>query len=301
MPVPENTGIVPQGTLMLKTLTVIGVGLIGGSFARALKKAGVVARVVGVDRDRDNLQQALALGVIDEAADSLESGVQQAELVFIAVPVRSIVSVVAELAPLLPQGCVVTDGGSVKEDVVRACEPLMPTGTSFVGGHPIAGTEHSGAAASFAELFQGKRCILTPTAVTNPAALELVRRAWEAAGSRVECMDVQSHDRVFAAVSHLPHMVAYALVHAVDRSAEEEENILAFSAGGFRDFTRIASSDPVMWRDIAVMNRGALLDMMDRYAVEFNALRERIASSDAAWLEEFFQTSKRLRDGIAQR
>jgi len=216
----------------------------------------------------------------------------------LAVPVGAIAEVVRQAAPYLVSGCIVTDGGSVKDEVLQNCVPLMPEGTYFVGGHPIAGTEHSGASAAFPELYQGRRCILTPTASTNPEALELVTSLWQTAGSRVECMDAQTHDRVFAAVSHLPHMVAYALVHAVDRSAEEEENILAFSAGGFRDFTRIASSDPVMWRDIALMNRAALLDMLDRYAVEFNCLRERVASGDAVWLENFFQTSKRLRDGL---
>jgi prephenate dehydrogenase len=283
---------------MIKTLAVIGVGLIGGSFALALKQAGVVERVIGIDHDPDNLALALSLGVINEAASSLADGLGQAQVVFVAVPVGSIAFVVSQAAPYLAPGCIVTDGGSVKDEVLQACLPLMPEGTHFVGGHPIAGTEHSGAGAAFPGLYLGRRCILTPTSLTNTGALDLVRSLWQAAGCRVECMDAQIHDRVFAAVSHLPHMVAYALVHAVDRSAEEEENILAFSAGGFRDFTRIASSNPVMWRDIALMNRVALLDMLDRYAVEFNGLRERVASGDAAWLEEFFQTSKRLRDGL---
>lgn len=283
---------------MIKTLAVIGVGLIGGSFALALKQAGVVERVIGIDSDQENLALALSLGVIDEAASCLADGLVQAQVVFIAVPVGSIALVVRQAVPYLAPGCIVTDGGSVKDEVLQACLPLMPTGTHFVGGHPIAGTEHSGAGAAFPELYQGRRCILTPTSSTNAAALELVRSLWQAAGSRVESMNAQVHDRIFAAVSHLPHMVAYALLHAVDRSAEEEENILAFSAGGFRDFTRIASSDPIMWRDIALMNRVALLDMLDRYVLEFNSLRERVASGDAAWLEEFFQTSKRLRDGL---
>lgn len=286
---------------MVKTLAVIGIGLIGGSFARALRAVGSVEHIIGIDTDPVNLTQALALKVIDQSAASLAEGVTQADLVFIAVPVHSISTVVAAIAPCLKPGAVVTDGGSVKDEVVRVCEPLMPAGTSFVGGHPIAGTEHSGVAASFAELFTGRRCILTPTSATDSDALKLVSDLWEAAGSRVEYMDTLSHDRVFAAVSHLPHMVAYSLVHAVNRSAEEEENILAFSAGGFRDFTRIASSDPVMWRDIALMNRSALLDMFDRYTLEFTALRERVAAGDAEWLEEFFTTSKRLRDSIATR
>lgn len=283
---------------MIKTIAVIGVGLIGGSFSRALKAAGVVERVVGFDLDPENLTEALQLGVIDEIAADYASAVCAADLVFLAVPVRAMTAAVAACVPHLPAGCVVTDGGSVKDELVVACEQLMPAGRFFVGGHPIAGTEHSGAKASFATLFQGRRCILTPTSHTDQKALELVQRLWEAAGSRVECMEPLTHDRVFAAVSHLPHMVAYALVHAVDRSAEEEENILAFSAGGFRDFTRIASSDPSMWRDIALMNRLPLLSVLERYQQEFAVLKEKVAAGDGVWLENYFTTSKRLRDEI---
>ena len=283
---------------MIKTLAVIGVGLIGGSFSRALKAAGAVQRVIGFDLDSKNLAEALQLGVVDEIAADYASAVSSADLVFLAVPVRAMTAAVAACAPYLSAGCVVTDGGSVKEELVIACEALMPHGCSFVGGHPIAGTEYSGAKASFATLFQGRRCILTPTGRTDQQALELVQRLWEAAGSRVECMEPLTHDRVFAAVSHLPHMVAYALVHAVDRSAEEEENILAFSAGGFRDFTRIASSHPSMWRDIALMNRLPLLAVLERYQQEFAVLKEKVAAGDGAWLENYFTTSKRLRDEI---
>lgn len=283
---------------MIKTLAVIGVGLIGGSFCRALKAAAVVERVLGFDLDAANLTEALRLGVIDEAAQDHAAAVASADLVLLAVPVRAMTAALAACVPHLPTGCVVTDGGSVKDELVTSCERLMPAGCYFVGGHPIAGTEHSGAAASFATLFQGRRCILTPTDRTNQQALDLVRRLWEAAGSRVECMEPLTHDRVFAAVSHLPHMVAYALVHAVNGSAEEEENILAFSAGGFRDFTRIASSDPSMWRDIALMNRLPLLAMLERYQQEFDALKEKVLAGDGVWLEEYFTTSKRLRDDI---
>ena len=283
---------------VITTLAVIGVGLIGGSFCRALKTAGVVQRVIGYDQNPVNLADALRLGVIDEAAPDCTTAVSCADVLFLAVPVRAMTAVVAACAPHLPFGCVVTDGGSVKDELVSSCEQLMPEGCHFVGGHPIAGTENSGAGASFAELFQGRRCILTPTVRTNQPALELVRYLWEKAGSKVECMEPLTHDRVFAAVSHLPHLVAYALVHAVAGSAEEEENILAFSAGGFRDFTRIASSDPSMWRDIALMNRLPLLTLLDRYQQEFSALREKVASGDGIWLEDYFTTSKRLRDEI---
>lgn len=283
---------------MINRLTVIGVGLIGGSFCRALKAAGAVQHITGFDLDRDNLSEALQLGVIDQAATDYRTAVQDTELLFLAVPVRSVQSVLQQCAEWLPPGCIVTDGGSVKQELVEQCEALLHPGSFFVGGHPIAGTEHSGVEASFATLFQGRRCILTPTERTDPAALEAVRQLWEAAGSRVEYMDPLQHDRVFAAVSHLPHLVAYALVHAVSRSSDEEEDILAFSAGGFRDFTRIASSDPTMWRDIAIMNRKQLLAMLDRYQQEFSELRGRIEGGDSDWLEEYFTTSKRLRDEI---
>jgi prephenate dehydrogenase len=283
---------------VINILTVIGVGLIGGSFARALKAAGAVERVVGYDHDSENLAEAVRLGVIDEAAVNCALAVSAADVVLLAVPVRSVAAVLEACVPHLPSGCIVTDGGSVKDELVSSCEQLMPASCYFVGGHPIAGTEHSGAKASFATLFQGRRCILTPSARTNQKALELVQRLWEAAGSKVECMDPLTHDRVFAAVSHLPHMVAYTLVHAVAGSAEEEENILTFSAGGFRDFTRIASSDPLMWRDIALMNKLPLLVVLDRYQKEFSLLKEKVAAGDGAWLEEYFTTSKRLRDEI---
>jgi len=194
--------------------------------------------------------------------------------------------------------CVVTDGGSVKEGIVAACERLMPAGRHFVGGHPIAGTEHSGVEASFAALYQGKRCILTPTELTDGEALRKVTRMWELAGSEVITMDVLKHDRVVAAISHLPHMVAYSLVNAVEGYDRFEESILRYSAGGFRDFTRIASSDPEMWRDIAVMNRDALLEMMDFFTSYFAKLRTLVERGDGEGMRQFFEESKRSRDAI---
>ena len=174
----------------------------------------------------------------------------------------------------------------------------MPQGCHFIGGHPIAGTEHSGVEASFATLYEGRRCILTPTERTDPAALATVQRMWEVAGSEVVTMDVIKHDRVLAAVSHLPHMVAYALVNAVAGYDRFDENILHYSAGGFRDFTRIASSDPVMWRDIALMNREAVVEMMDYFARYFSQLRDLVTVGDGPGLELFFAASKESRDAI---
>jgi prephenate dehydrogenase len=283
---------------MIERLAIIGVGLIGGSLARALREAGVLKSVVGIGRSLPNLEEALSLGICDEITQDLVEGVRGADVVFISVPVCAIPGVVAEIAPALAPGCIVTDGGSVKAAIVSECERIMPPGCFFVGGHPIAGTEHSGAAASFATLYVGKRCILTPTEQTDPAALEMVSRLWKLCSAVVCCMEPGHHDRIFAEISHLPHVVAYALVHAVGTADVEGENVLSYSAGGFRDFTRIASSDPVMWRDIALMNRQALLASIDGFSASLAELRTRIDRSDPRGLAEFFTTAKQFRDGI---
>ena len=284
--------------MIINRLTVIGVGLIGGSFAMALRRAGVVGRIIGVDTNADNLDQALSRGIIDEIATDAVSGVSGADVVFISVPVCAIASVVQSIAPALPVDCIVTDGGSVKAEVVRQCDALMPSGSRFVGGHPIAGTEHAGAAAAFPDLFGGKRCVLTPGLTSDAGAIATISQLWTAAGADVCCMESGHHDRIFAEISHLPHAIAYTLVHAVGTADVEGENVLSYSAGGFRDFTRIASSDPVMWRDIALMNRDALLASIDGFSASLAELRRRIDSSDRSGLTEFFTTAKQFRDGI---
>lgn len=284
--------------MFIKRLAVIGVGLIGGSFAMALRRAGVVGRIVGVDTDADNLARALSLGIVDETTDDALAGVSGADVVFVSVPVCSIAAVVRDISASLTAGCIVTDGGSVKSAVVSQCDALMPPGCRFVGGHPIAGTEYSGAAAAFPELFIGKRCVLTPGLTADRDAFETVSGLWTAAGADVCSMESGHHDRIFAEISHLPHAVAYALVHAVGTADVEGENVLSYSAGGFRDFTRIASSDPVMWRDIALMNRGALLASIDGFSASLAELRRRIDSGDQVGLTEFFTTAKQFRDGI---
>lgn len=283
---------------LINRLAIIGVGLIGGSLARILREQGEVGEIVGIGRGEVNLRKAVELGVVDSYSIDPAAGVAGADLVFLATPVCSIPSIVAEIAPHLVAGCVVTDGGSVKEEIVSACEPLMPPGVHFVGGHPIAGTEHSGVEASFSSLYAGKRCIVTPTSRTCPDALAKVVRMWEVAGSEVVVMDTEKHDRVVAAISHLPHMVAYSLVNAVGGYDRFDENIIRYSAGGFRDFTRIASSDPAMWRDIALMNREAVIEMMDHFAKYFASLRELVAEADGPALERFFRESKESRDSI---
>jgi prephenate dehydrogenase len=283
---------------LVKRMAVIGVGLIGGSFARVLREKGAVLEVVGIGRGEANLKRGVELGVLDSYCLDPREGVRGADLVFVATPVCSIPAMVARIAPFLSPGCIVTDGGSVKEYVVSSCEPLMPAGTFFVGGHPIAGTEHSGVEASFSTLYQGKRCIVTPTAKTDPGALEKVIELWKIAGSTVPVMDPVQHDRMVAAISHLPHMVAYSLVNAVDGYDRFGGELLSFSAGGFRDFTRIASSDPVMWRDIALTNREAILETMDFFSGYLAKLRGMVETGDAAALEAFFLNSKQKRDAI---
>jgi prephenate dehydrogenase len=283
---------------LINKLAIIGVGLIGGSLARALRGKGEVGEIVGIGRTEANLRRAVELGVIDRYTHDPVSGVAGADMVFLAIPVCSIAAMTARIAPALAPGCVVTDGGSVKGEIAAACEPLMPPGTFFVGGHPIAGTENSGVDASFLTLYQGRRCIITPTPNTDPAALNKVVRMWEIAGSEVILMDVAKHDRVLAAISHLPHMVAYALVNAVGDYDRFDESILKYSAGGFKDFTRIASSDPVMWRDIAMMNRDSVLELMDFFTGYFAELRRLVEKGDPRELEDFFARSKEKRDAI---
>ncbi len=287
-----------ETTAVSKRMTVIGVGLIGGSLARILRERGAVGEIIGVGRSENNLRRAVELGVIDSFSTDPCEGVKGADLVFLATPVCSIGSLLARISRSLSTGCIVTDGGSVKEAIVAECEPLMPAGTHFVGGHPIAGTEKSGVDASFSTLFQKKRCIVTPTPLTDSRALDTVVRMWEIAGSEVITMDAAKHDRIVAAISHLPHMVAYSLVNAVEGYDRLDESILSYSAGGFRDFTRIASSDPVMWRDIALMNRDALLEMIDLFSGYFSHLRALVENRDSLGLEHFFAESKKSRDAI---
>lgn len=283
---------------LINRLAIVGVGLIGGSLARILREKGEVGEIVGIGRGEENLRRAVELGVIDRYEHDAAKGVCGADMVFLATPVCTIAPLLARIAGSLAPGAVVTDGGSVKEEIVTECEKLIPPGCSFVGGHPIAGTEKSGVDASFSTLYKGKRCIVTPTASTDAKALARVVKMWEIAGSEVVLMDPVKHDKVVAAISHLPHMVAYSLVHAVADYDGCDERIIKYSAGGFRDFTRIASSDPAMWRDIALQNRGAVLEMMDFFSGKYAELRELVANSDSTGLESYFASSRDQRDSI---
>jgi len=279
-------------------LAVVGVGLIGGSLALALKEAGAVGHVVGIGRGLPNLETALRLGVVDSYTLDLAEGVADADVIFLATPVQALGTVAEQAMPHLKAGAIITDGGSVKQAVIDAIEPHLRADVHFVPGHPIAGTENSGAEAAFATLYRDRRCILTPTGKTASEALDRMQRMWQLVGSQVVIMDVEKHDRVLAAISHLPHMVAYALVNAVGSYDRYNENILEYSAGGFRDFTRIASSDPTMWRDIAMTNREALIEMMEQFETFFAELKEDVAIGSGERLFEFFRRSKESRDEI---
>jgi prephenate dehydrogenase len=282
----------------INKLAVVGVGLIGGSLALALKEAGAVGHVVGIGRGLANLETALKLGVVDSYTQELAEGVKDADVIFLATPVQALGPVAEQAMPHLKAGAIITDGGSVKQAVIDAIEPHLRDDVHFVAGHPIAGTENSGAEAAFVTLYRDRRCILTPTDSTDEGALEKIRQMWTLVGSQVVVMDVEKHDRVLAAISHLPHMVAYALVNAVGAYDRYDENILEYSAGGFRDFTRIASSDPTMWRDIALTNRDALVEMMQQFESFFAELKEDVASGSDERLFEFFRRSKQSRDEI---
>lgn len=279
-------------------LAVVGVGLIGGSLALALKEAGAVGHVVGIGRGLPNLETALRLGVVDSYTLDLAEGVADADVIFLATPVQALGTVAEQAMPHLKAGAIITDGGSVKQAVIDAIEPHLRDDVHFVPGHPIAGTENSGAEAAFATLYRDRRCILTPTGKTASEALDRILSMWQLVGSQVVIMDVEKHDRVLAAISHLPHMVAYALVNAVGSYDRYNENILEYSAGGFRDFTRIASSDPTMWRDIAMTNREALIEMMEQFETFFAELKEDVAIGSGERLFEFFRRSKESRDEI---
>lgn len=285
-------------TLYIPRLAVVGVGLIGGSLALALRQAAAVGEIVGIGRGLPNLHKALELGIVDRITQDPIEGTREADLVFLATPVCKLAEVAAVIMPHLKPGAVLTDGGSVKAHVINDIEPLLRPDIHFVPGHPIAGTEQSGAEAAFATLYRQRRCILTPTQRTDSEALDLVQRMWQLVGSEVVVMDAEKHDRILAAISHLPHMVAYSLVNAVGSYDRYEENILEYSAGGFRDFTRIASSDPTMWRDIALTNRTALIEMMERFERFFAELKEDVKVGEGERLFEFFQRSKDMRDNI---
>ena len=284
------------GERLFKRAAVIGVGLIGGSVARVLKNRGLADRVIGAGRSRANLDTALALGIIDEALPA-EDAVKDADLVVLCGPVLSVIPTLEAVAPHIKNGSVVTDAGSTKKEIVERAEKIAGGRFDFVGSHPIAGTEKSGAGSSFESLFEGHRCIVTPSVNTNPTALETVKKVWEAAGMEIVEMDAQTHDMVLGAVSHLPHMVVYSLVNTVFNE-ENPEDVVEFAAGGFKDTTRIGSSPGEMWADIAMSNRAALKKLMAKMRSELEKLESVIEKGDRKSMIDYFEKARRFREKL---
>lgn len=275
-------------------LAIIGVGLIGGSFALALRQAGAVREVLGVGRSAANLDLARQHGLIDRVVDFAEAG--QADCILLAMPVGETAAVLAQLALHLKAGAVVTDAGSTKANVVATAKSILGARFSdFVPGHPIAGSECNGPLAARADLFQARKVVLTPTSETRATAQALVTALWTVTGAQVEILDAAQHDQVFAAVSHLPHLAAYALVNELAQR-ENSAAFFHFAASGFRDFTRIAGSSPEMWRDIALANRGALLNELDAYIAALQQLRAAVEAGDHQTLLKIFSQASIARE-----
>ena len=285
-------------TAILYKLVIIGVGLIGGSFAMALRKAGLFEHIVGIGRSQQNMQCAVDHGVIDEIATDITSALHNADLVFLAMPVGQTAHIMAQIAPHLQANTIITDAGSTKQDVIAAARHHLPIQNRhhFVPGHPIAGTEQSGAQAAQADLYRHKHVILTPLPETSIDAVERVSQLWQACGARVSLMPADEHDQVLAATSHLPHILAFTMMNHLHHSNSNRENLLRFAGSGLRDFTRIASSSPEMWRDICLANREALLGQIDAYQNELKLLQGMLKNNEGGALEQAFSEARKIRE-----
>ena len=282
-------------------VALIGVGLIGSSLARVLKRERMADQIVAVARSEATRAKAIELGIVDEVSADAAQAAEGADLLVLCTPLGAYADVMAAAGPRLKAGAIVSDVGSAKVCVIRDVTPLLPPGVHFVPAHPVAGTEHSGPEAGFAELFEGRWCILTPPDGTDAGALETIAALWRAAGSRVEKMDAKHHDLVLAITSHLPHLIAYNIVGtAADLEAVTESEVIKYSAGGFRDFTRIAASDPVMWRDIFLANREAVLEMLSRFNEDLARLQRAIRWGDGEMLREMFTRTRHIRREILE-
>ncbi len=280
-------------------VTIIGVGLMGGSLALAMKKEGLAGAVLGVDRQPHQLEKAVARGAIDAYTCEPAEGIQGADLVVLATPVGRFETIIRQVAPKLSSGCIVTDVGSTKGALVGQIESMLPGAVSFVGGHPIAGKEKSGIEAASMDLFKGARCILTPTSRTHRPALEKIKNLWKEIGSEVVTMDPMDHDRVLAAISHLPHMAAYALVNTALDLLDGDQTLVACSGGGFKDFTRIAASSPEMWRDICLLNGENILATLEAYEMVLGRIKRYIQDHNGDGLYQEFERARKLREGLS--
>ncbi len=298
---------------IFERMALIGLGLIGSSLARVAKRDGLVGHIAGTARTPETMETATRLGFIDSTHETPADAVADADLVVLCTPLGVLADVAAAMAPGLKAGAIVTDVGSVKSSVIRDVGPVLPEGVHFVPAHPVAGTEHSGPEAGFAELFEGRYCILTPPPGTDTQAVERLGELWRRAGSLVEIMDAHHHDRVLAITSHLPHLISYTIVgtaadlenQLLRESAEESDvvrtrEVIRYSAGGFRDFTRIAASDPVMWRDIFLNNREAVLEMLGRFSEDIAALQRAIRWGEGDKLHDLFERTRKIRRGVVE-
>jgi cyclohexadieny/prephenate dehydrogenase len=286
---------------MFRKIALIGVGLIGSSMAHGARAAGLAAHISGYARREETRAGATRAGFADSVHGDLEACVKDADLVVLATPVGSFAEIAERIGPHLAKGSILTDVGSVKMAVIRDVGPHVPEGVHFIPGHPIAGTEQSGPESGFAELFHGRWCILTPPPGTDAEAVEKLKTFWERLGSMVEVMDPKHHDLVLAVVSHLPHLIAYNIVGtAADLEEVTQSEVIKFSASGFRDFTRIAASDPTMWRDIFLNNREAVLEMLGRFSEDLTALQRAIRWGDGDALFNLFTRTRAIRRSIIE-
>ena len=286
---------------MFDRLALIGVGLIGSSIALGARQHGLVKEIVATARSQATRDTVLRLGLADSVTESAAEVVKGADLVIICAPVGAFKAIAAEIGPHLEQGAILTDVGSVKQTVIDDMAPHVPDGAHLVPGHPVAGTEDSGPESGFAELFTDRWCILTPPAGADKDAVEKLTAFWQALGSKVEVMDAQHHDLVLAITSHVPHLIAYNIVGtAADLETATESEVIKFSAGGFRDFTRIAASDPTMWRDVFLNNKEAVLEMLGRFNEDLSALQRAIRWDDGDALFNLFSRTREIRRNIVE-
>jgi cyclohexadieny/prephenate dehydrogenase len=282
-------------------VAIIGIGLIGSSLARVIRRDNPTTHITACARRAETLDAVRRLGIADIATDDPAEAVADADLVVLATPLSAYADVAAKIAPVLKPGAIVTDVGSVKEQAIADLQPALPPGVHLVPGHPVAGTEHSGPEAGFAEMFADRWCILTPLEGGDTGALAKVKALWELAKMRVVTMPAEHHDKVLAVTSHLPHLIAYTIVGtATELGQDLQSEVIAFSAGGFRDFTRIAASDPVMWRDIFLANSDAVLELLQRFSEDLTALQRAIRRGDGETLHNWFTRTRAIRRSIIE-
>ena len=278
---------------------IVGLGLIGGSIGLAIKRSNISNQITGYARSNSTLERAIELGLVDSVRDNLKDAVSNSDLVILATPLSTFRELVEEMSPFLKKGCIITDTGSAKLTVIEDLKDILPNGVEFVPGHPIAGTEESGPDAGFAELFDNRWCILTPTEDNSSNAVDLVKGFWESIGSKVEIMDPMHHDKVLAITSHIPHLIAFNIVGTANNLANvTEKEVVKYSAGGFRDFTRIAASDPKMWSDIFTYNSDAVLEMLDLFSNDLAKLKAAVIKKDSDLLFSNFEKTREVRKNI---